>query len=81
MNSNSLPKQLIVINPAGAICGIARAAGSWKSLDPLVYGHRHPVSQFLGYILNYDPDVKYIARSADGTTSDEAITIENSKLQ
>ena len=73
----SVPGQLVIIDPSGTICGIARSAGSGKVLNQILYAGKFPINHFLGYIRDYDPKLRYVARSADHkAVSDEMIDIE-----
>jgi hypothetical protein len=73
-----VPRTLVIIDPTGVICGVARSA----PISPLI-NRRFYLSKFtriigfLGYIRDYNPQLKYAVRSADDRTlSEEKIPVE-----
>ncbi len=66
------PHHMVVVDPAGTVVGVARAFGSNRFLNRLLYGGRMPNGQLAGYIKNYDADTRYFLRAAgpDGVSTE-----------
>ena len=73
----TVPKNLVIINPAGIVCGVARASANPSFTNRIFYLNKFARNMgFLGYIRNYDPTLQYTIRSADGgALSDEKILV------
>ena len=77
-----IPKILVIVDPAGVVRGVARSA----PLSPLInrtfyFSRLAGVIGFLGYIRDYDPQLKYEVRSADDQTlSNEKILVQTSAI-
>ena len=59
------PTVVVLIDSEGVICGVAR---SWKTdalMSRVFYGGAFSRIGFLGYIRNYDPKQRYLARCVD----------------
>src|SRR6266487_966180 len=72
-----VPKTLVIVDPAGAICGVARSSAVGSFADRIFYLNKFARNMgFLGYIRGYDPKLQYTVRSADGEVlSDERIVL------
>ena len=66
------PHHMVIVDPAGTVVGVARAFGSNRFLNGLLYGGRMPNGQLAGYIKNYDADTRYFLRAAgpDGVSTE-----------
>jgi len=73
----TVPRDLVIINPAGIICGVARASANPPFTNRIFYLNKLARNMgFLGYIRDYDPKLQYTIRSADGgALSDEKILV------
>ena len=75
--SHATPKNLVFIDPAGVVQGVARSWTMNKYIGRTFYSGKFINSEFVGYIRNYDPLVEYAVRSADeGALSDEKIIVD-----
>jgi hypothetical protein len=76
--SASGPEQLVITNPSGTVCGIARVCATPRGLSQILYGGKFARRSFFGYIRNYDPNCQYLAHSVThGTISTDTIVITN----
>jgi len=73
-----VPRTLVIIDPTGVICGVARSAPMSPSINRTFYLSKlGPIIGFLGYIRDYNPQLKYAVRSADDRTlSEEKIPVQ-----
>jgi hypothetical protein len=75
-----VPKTLVIVDPRGVICGIARSSTMYSE-SPLINGAFYlrkfrPSTSFVGYIRGYDPNLRYVVRSVDSRVlSDETIAV------
>ena len=71
------PTVVVLIDSEGVICGVAR---SWKTdalMSRVFYGGAFSRIGFLGYIRNYDPKQRYLARCVgDEMLSDEYVVVQ-----
>jgi hypothetical protein len=75
--SHTIPKTLVIVDPAGVIQGVARSWGTNEFISRIFYQGQFSGSGFLGYIRNYDVHRSYAVRCADdGTLSDEKIVVD-----
>ena len=61
----SIPKQLILVNAGGKVCGLARPTEIRTNINSQFKLPKFAASGFLGYIRDYDPQTPYFVRSAD----------------
>ena len=61
----SIPKQLILVNAGGKVCGLARPTEIHTNINSQYKLPKFAASGFLGYIRDYNPQTPYIVRSAD----------------
>lgn len=61
----SIPKQLILVNAGGKVCGLARATEIGTNINSQYKLPKFAASGFLGYIPGYNPQTPYFVRSAD----------------
>ncbi len=73
----AIPKILVIVDPNGNICGVARSSAIAPFTDRIFYMNKFSKNMgFLGYIRGYDPKLQYTIRSADGgALSDEKIVV------
>ena len=72
-----VPPTMVILNPEGTIVGIARSFPTGRFLDWALFADKMPYAPIFGYIRQYDPNVTYIIRFADGHgMSDSVITIK-----
>jgi hypothetical protein len=73
-----VPRTLVIIDPTGVICGVVRSAPISPLINRTFYLSKFtPIIGFLGYIRNYNPQLKYAVRSADDRTlSEEKIPVQ-----
>jgi hypothetical protein len=70
------PKTWVIVDPAGVIRGVARASPVSPFIDRVFYHGKLNTTGFVGYIRDYNPELKYVVRSADGVLSDEKIPVQ-----
>jgi hypothetical protein len=75
---HSIPKTLVIVDPTGVVRGVARCS---SPISPFInrtfYLGKSTTNWFLGYIRDYDPQLKYAVRSADnGVLSEEKIPVQ-----
>jgi hypothetical protein len=64
--TGQVPKTLVITDPDGLICGVARSsARPNKLINRVFYQGTFPDGGFVAYIKNYDARVRYVVRSAD----------------
>src|SRR5207248_6388933 len=61
----SIPKQLILVNAGGKVCGLARPTEIRWNINRQYKLPKFAASGFLGYIRDYNPQAPYFVRSAD----------------
>jgi len=61
----SIPKQLILVNAGGKVCGLARPTEIRTNINGQYKLPKFATSGFLGYIRDYNPQTPYFVRSAD----------------
>jgi hypothetical protein len=78
INGKAAPKTLVIVDPAGVICGIARSSAVAPFTDRIFYLNKLARNMgFLGYIRGYDPKLQYTVHSTDGEAlSDEKIVVQ-----
>jgi hypothetical protein len=76
-NKGQAPQTLVIVDPNGVICGVARSTSTNKCVNTVFFGNRFINSPFLGYIRNYDARLQYSVHSADDkTVSIEVIPVQ-----
>jgi hypothetical protein len=77
IDGKAIPKTLVIVDPAGTICGVARSSAVAPFVDRIFYLNKFTRNMgFLGYIRDYDPKLRYTVRSTDGEAlSDEKIIV------
>jgi len=70
------PKTWVIVDPAGVIRGVARAWPVSPFINRIFYRGKLNTTGFVGYIRDYNPELKYVVRSADGVLSDEKIPVQ-----
>jgi hypothetical protein len=78
-HGQSIPKTLVIVDPTGVVRGVARSSAP---VSPLInrtfYLGKFNTNWFVGYIRDYDPQLKYAVRSADdGVLSEEKIPVQS----
>lgn len=63
IKKRSEPIVMIISDPDGKVCGIARAYPTKAIFNKLLYGGRFASASLYGYIPHYDPAVRYTLRS------------------
>jgi hypothetical protein len=78
-HEQSIPRTLVIIDPNGVICGVARSARISPFINRTFYqGKLTGTIRFIGYIRDYNPELRYVVRSADNLTlSDEEILVRH----
>jgi hypothetical protein len=73
----AVPKTLVIVDPNGVICGIARSSAITPLTNRLFYLNRLRTNMgFVGYIRGYKPSLQYTVRTADeGALSKEQILV------
>jgi hypothetical protein len=73
-----IPKTLVIVDPAGVVRGVARSAPISRFINRTFYQSKFTdIDGFLGYIRDYNPQLKYSVRSADdGILSEETIPVQ-----
>ena len=61
----SIPKQLILVNAGGKVCGLARPTEIRTNINSQYKLPKFAASGILGYIPDYNPQTPYFVRSAD----------------
>jgi hypothetical protein len=71
-----IPKTLVIVDPTGVVCGVARSSTTSQFISRAFYLGKVKTNGFLGYIRDYNPQLRYTVRSADGRTlSEEKIPV------
>ena len=75
----SIPRTLVIIDSNGVICGVARSARISPFINRTFYQSKFTANiGFVGYIRDYNPELRYVARGADNLTlSDEEIPVQH----
>jgi hypothetical protein len=75
-----VPTRLVIVDPAGVVRGIGHSSSIFSEnrfLNRVFYLRKVTGTRFLGYIRDYDPQLKYAVRSADyGTLSEETLPVQ-----
>ncbi len=72
-----IPKTLAIVDPTGAVRGVARSSPTSPFINRAFYLGKFKANGFLGYIRDYNPQLKYAVRSADnGILSEEEIPVQ-----
>jgi hypothetical protein len=75
----SIPKQLILVNADGKVCGLARPTEIRWNINRQYKLPKFAASGFLGYIRDYNPQTPYFVRSAeDNRLSTETLRVTSS---
>ena len=71
------PRTLVIVDPAGVIRGIGRSLPTSTLINRVFYLDKLNTTGFLGYICDYNPQVRYVVHSADnGLFSEDAIPVQ-----
>jgi hypothetical protein len=74
---HTIPKTLVILDPAGVVRGVARPWTTNKFISRVFYLGRFSGRNFLGYIRDYNPKLQYAVRCVDdGMLSDEQIVVD-----
>ena len=78
-HDQSIPGTLVIIDSNGVIRGVARSARISPLINRTLYQSKFTDKiGFVGYIRDYDPDLRYVVRAADNLTlSDEEIPVRH----
>jgi hypothetical protein len=78
-HDKSIPRILVITDSNGVIRGVARSARISHFVDRTLYQSKLAAKiGFVGYIRDYNPEGRYVVRSADNLTlSDEAIPVQH----
>ena len=78
-HEQSIPRTLVIVDSNGVIHGVARSAQITPVINRTLYqGKLTATIRFVGYIRDYNPELRYVVRSADDLTlSDEAIPVQH----
>lgn len=69
-------KTLVILDGAGIVRGVARSSSTSPFINRAFYLDKAPANAFMGYIRDYNPELRYTIRSADDhTLSDERIPV------
>jgi hypothetical protein len=72
-----IPKTLVIVDPTGVIRGVARSSSTSPLINRLFYLGKVQTDVFVGYIRDYNPQLRYTVRSADDQTlSREEIPVQ-----
>jgi len=75
-----VPKRLVIVDPAGIVRGVARSSSTSLFINTVFYLGRlssRSTNSFVGYIRDYNPQLRYAVRSADdGALSEEKIPVQ-----
>ncbi len=72
-----IPKTLVIVDSTGVVRGVARSLPISPFINRAFYLGKLTDNGFLGYIRDYNPQLKYAVRSADGgILSDERIPVQ-----
>ena len=78
-HDQSIPGTLVIIDSNGVIRGVARSARISPLINRTFYQSKFTDKiGFVGYIRDYDPDLRYVVRAADNLTlSNEQIPVQH----
>jgi len=78
-HEQSIPWTLVITDSKGVIRGVARSARISPFVNRTFYQSKFTAKiGFVGYIRDYNPDLRYVVRSADNLTlSDEVIPVQH----
>ena len=75
-HGGSVPKTLVIVDPTGVVRGVARSSTTSWFISRVFYLGKLQRNPFLGYIRDYNPQLRYGVRSADDRTlSEEKIPV------
>jgi len=75
-HGGSVPKTLVIVDPTGVVRGVARSSTTSRFISRVFYLDKLQRNPFLGYIRDYNPQLRYAVRSADDRTlSEEKIPV------
>jgi hypothetical protein len=73
---HAVPKTLVIVDPSGVVRGVARSSPTNRFINRTFYLGKLKPHRFLGYIRDYNPQLRYTVRSADDRTlSNEEIPV------
>ena len=60
-----VPETLVIVDPMGVVRGVARSSPTSRFINRVFYLDKVKTTGFLGYIRDYNPQLRYTVRSAD----------------
>jgi hypothetical protein len=76
-NESRTPKTLVIVDQIGVIRGLARSSPMSPFINRVFYLRKVQTNAFVGYIRDYNPQLRYVVRSADDQIlSDEKIPVQ-----
>jgi hypothetical protein len=76
-NGYRTPKTLVIVDQTGVIRGLARSSPISPFINRAFYLGKSQTNTFVGYIRDYNPELRYTVRSADNQTlSDEEVPVD-----
>jgi len=78
-HEQSIPRTFVITDSNGVIRGVARSARISPFVNRTFYQSKFTAKiRFVGYIRDYNPELRYVVRSADNLTlSDEVIPVQH----
>ncbi len=75
-NGYRTPKTLVIVDQTGVVRGLARSSPISPFINQVFYLRKVQTNAFVGYIRDYNPQLRYAVRSADDQTlSEEKIPV------
>ena len=65
------PKAFVIVDSTGVVCGVARSLPTSPFINRVFYLGKLNATGFLGYIRDYNPELRYMVRSADNRVPSE----------
>jgi hypothetical protein len=76
-NESRTPKTLVIVDQSGVIRGLARSSPISPFINRVFYLRKGQTNAFVGYIRDYNPQLRYVVRSADDQIlSEEKIPVQ-----
>jgi len=76
-NESTTPKTLVIVDQTGVIRGLARSSPISPFINRVFYLRKVQTNAFVGYIRDYNPQLRYVVRSADDQIlSEEKIPVQ-----
>jgi len=61
----------VIVDSTGVVCGVARSLPTSPFINRVFYLGKLNATGFLGYIRDYNPELRYMVRSADNRVPSE----------